>query len=239
MAKKIAVLIAAIGLLTLILAGCGGREEPSGYKPHIDPDNFVTTIDNAYFPLKPGTSFVYEGNTGDGLERIEVSVTSDTKKILGVDCTVVRDTVTVGGELAEDTYDWYAQDKEGNVWYFGEDSKEYEGGKVVSTRGSWEAGLNGAQPGIIMKARPVVGEKYRQEYDKGNAEDMAEVVSLSESVTVRTGSYDNCLKTREWTPLEPGVEEYKYYAPGVGQILETPVDDESQRVELIEKKTTA
>ncbi len=238
MAKRIVVLVAAAGLIALVLLGCGEREKPVEYRPEIDPNDFITVVDNNYFPLKTGTVLIYEGDTGQGPERVEVSVTSDTKEILGVDCTVVRDTVTVGGELAEDTFDWYAQDKEGNVWYFGEDSKEYEDGKVVSTKGSWEAGVDGAQPGIIMKAEPVVGEKYRQEYDKGNAEDMAEVVSLTESVTVRTGSYDKCLKTREWTPLDPGAEEYKYYAPGIGQLLETPVEDESQRIELVEVKTT-
>ena len=122
------------------------------------------------------------------------------------------------GNLTEKTFDYYAQDKKGNVWYFGEDTKEYENGKVVSTKGSWEAGVDGAKPGFIMQADPKVGETYRQEYYEGEAEDMAKVLSLSESVTVPYGSFDQVLVTKEWTPLEPGLVEHKYYAPGVGPL---------------------
>jgi hypothetical protein len=242
--KKVVLAALVIGLLAFTAFGCNGGETTEGqkeptsetetYKPVIDPADFVTGIDNPYLPLTPGTTSIYEGDTGEGLEHIEVTVTNDVKEILGVQCVVVKDTVTIDGEVAEVTYDWFAQDKEGNVWYFGEDSKEYENGEAVSTAGSWEAGVDGAQPGIIMKSQPVVDEVYRQEYYEGEAEDMAEVVSLNESVSVQAGPYTDCLKTREWTPLEPGVTEFKYYAPGIGLVLETAGTSESQRIELVE-----
>lgn len=204
------------------------------YEPLIDPKNFVEGVDNPYFPLTPGTTFVYEGETEDGIEHIEVVVTDDTKEILGVTCIVVRDTVWIDGELVEDTYDWYAQDTDGNVWYMGETTEEYEDGEVASTAGSWEAGVDGAKPGIIMWADPQVGQPYRQEYYQGEAEDMAETISLTESASVAYGSYHNLLVTREWTPLDPGVAENKYYAEGVGLVLEVVVEGGSGRTELID-----
>ena len=184
-------------------------------------------------PLIPGTKFIYEGVSEEGTERIEVVVMPETRVVMGVRCVVVRDTVRLNGEIIEDTYDWYAQDRQGNVWYFGEDSKEYKKGKAVGTTGSWEAGADGAQPGIIMQANPVVGDSYRQEYYAGEAEDMAEVAALEESVSIGFGSFTGCLKTIEWTPLEPGVMEYKYYAPNVGVVLET-VRGSKERSELVE-----
>jgi len=208
------------------------------YRKEIDPANFVDRVDNRYFPLTPGTTFVYEGETEDGeAVRVEDYVTHETKQVLGVTCVVVRNRVMENGDLVEETFDWYAQDKDGNVWYFGEDAKEYEAGVVVSTKGSWEAGVDGAMPGIIMEANPQVGDFYRQEYYKGEAEDMAEVLSLTESASVIYGSFDNLLMTREWTPLEPGIVEHKYYAPGVGLILEVMVEGGSERVELVEITT--
>lgn len=199
----------------------------------IDKENFVKNIDNPYFPLKPGTTLVYEGKTENGAERNEMSITNQTKVILGVNTTVVNDKIWANGKLIEETLDWYAQDKEGNVWYFGEDSKEFEDGKVVSANGSWEAGVDGAKPGIVMKANPHVEDSYRQEYYAGQAEDMAEVVSLNESVSVTSGSFKNCPKTREWTSLEPNVEENKYYAPGVGTVLIMSIKGEPESMELV------
>jgi len=207
------------------------------YRKEIEPANFVDRVDNRYFPLTPGTTFVYEGKTEDGTVRVEDYVTHETKQVLGVTCVVVRNKVIENGDLVEETFDWYAQDKDGNVWYFGEDAKEYEAGVVVSTKGSWEAGVDGAMPGIIMEANPQVGDFYRQEYYKGEAEDMAEVLSLTESASVIYGSFDNLLMTREWTLLEPGIVEHKYYAPGVGLILEVMVEGGSERVELVEIAT--
>jgi hypothetical protein len=192
----------------------------NAYNPVINPADFVATIDNTYFPLTPGTTYIYEGITEKGNEHVEVYVTHNTKVILGVTCIEVSDTVTVDGVLVEDTLDWYAQDNKGNVWYFGENSREFEGGLVVSLEGSWTAGVDGAKPGIIMKANPQVGKLYRQEFSLGVAEDMAKVLSLNESVTVpyQPTPFTNCLKTKEFTPLEPDAIEHKFYAPGIGNI---------------------
>jgi hypothetical protein len=241
--KRIAASILMIGLALVLVAGCGVSTGKSGndkvreaYAPNIDPADFTTEIDNKYFPLKPGTTYIYEGKTEEGTERIVVTVTDDTRQVMGVECVVVRDKVFLNGGLIEDTFDWYAQDKKGNVWYFGENTKEYENGKVVSTKGSWEAGVDGAMPGIVMQADPKVGETYRQEYYPGEAEDMAKVLSLNESATVPYGSFDHLLMTREWTPLEPNVVEQKYYAPGMGTVLEVGVKGTSDRVELIDIK---
>jgi len=239
-----AVLSAIVGLVIALLAGCGGSSGQAGstagttqqaYSPNINPADFTTKIDNKYFPLKPGTTFVYQGKTKDTTEGDVVAVTSDTKNIMGVECVVVNDRVTEDGTLTEQTYDWYAQDKKGSVWYFGEDSKEYKNGKV-STEGSWEAGKHGAKPGIIMPAHPKIGETYRQEYLKGVAEDMAKALKLDGSATVPYGSFDHVLVTKEWTPLEPNVAEQKYYAPGVGNILELAVKGPMERLELVDVK---
>jgi hypothetical protein len=212
---------------------------PTGetYSPIIDPADFVAKIDNQYFTLTPGTTFIYQGTTGEGNERNEVYVSHQTKKILGVTCIEVRDRVTIDNELAEETFDWYAQDKDGNVWYLGEAATEYEKGVVVGTEGSWEAGVDGAEPGIIMQAKPKIGDSYRQEYYKGVAEDMAEVLSINESATVPYGSFQNCLKTKDFSALEPSVVENKYYAPGVGMVLGIMVKGGSERLELVEIKT--
>jgi hypothetical protein len=212
-----AVLSAIVGSVIMLLAGCASsssQQENKAYTPHINPAEFTTTIDNEYFPMKPGTIFLYKGGT----ERDQMTVTSHTKKVMGVECVVVDDRAWEGGQLVEQTYDWFAQDNKGNVWYFGEDTKEYESGKVVSTKGSWEAGVDGAKPGIIMQADPKVGESYRQEYYPGEAMDMARVLSLNASVTVSHGSFDHVLETKEWTPLEPGFFEKKYYVRGVGPL---------------------
>jgi len=207
------------------------------YYPEIDPENFLSPGEiaanpNPYWPLVPGTTYTYEGDTEDGTEVIVVEVTDETREILGVECVVVRDRVYLDGELVEDTRDWYTQDTDSNVWYFGENSLEYEDGEVVGLEGSWEAGQDSALPGILMEAAPAVGDIYRQEFFLGDAEDAAEVLALSESVTVPYGSFDNCLQTGEFTPVEPDAYEHKFYAPGIGLVLE--VDPESgERVELV------
>jgi len=230
--------------VAMVASGCGGSSGGSGDPPEpaFQADRFAAdsaTVDNPYFPLIPGTTYVLEGDTEEGRERNEVSVSHDTREILGVLCAVVVDRVYLDGELVEETFDWYAQDMDGNVWYMGEDSREYEGGEVVSTAGSWEAGRDvaglgtAAQPGIIMKGAPRVGDSYRQEYYEGEAEDMALVVAADETVTLADGTiYEHCLETREWSPLEPDVVEHKYYAPGVGVVLEA-LEDGSERMELV------
>lgn len=254
------VIAAAVGL-TLVgaaIASCGDDNgdstevvsettavtEPAGpvidpgdggdYHPVIDPANFVERIDNPYLPLTPGSSWVYEGQSEDGTERIEVVVTSDRRQVMGISAVVVRDTVTVDGELAEDTFDWFAQDRDGNVWYVGEETMEYENGEAVSSGGSWEAGVDGALPGIVMMANPTVGEAYRQEYYPGEAEDLAEVARLDATETVPFGEFDGLVVIKEWNPLEPEVVEEKYYAAGVGTILEVMTVGGDERVELVE-----
>jgi hypothetical protein len=204
----------------------------SAYHPVIDPANFVTGVDNPYFPLTPGTTLVYESQTPDGLERDEVRVTHNTKMILGVSCIVVHDVVTRNGNLLEDTFDWYAQDKAGNVWYFGEEAKQYEGDELVSIDGSWKAGRDGAQPGIIMEAHPLVGDLYRQEFLPKEAEDMGEVVALDASDAVPYGSFSGMLETNDFSPLEPDIVEQKFYAPGIGTVLE--IDADGIRNELVD-----
>ncbi|RMF95604.1 MAG: hypothetical protein D6734_05260 [Candidatus Schekmanbacteria bacterium] len=208
------------------------------YTPSIDPSVFTTTIDNKYFPLVPGTTYVYNGETDTGTEVDKVSVLTNTIMLMGVNCRVVRDTVYVDGKIVEDTFDYYAQDKDGNVWYFGEESKTYnKKGVLVDLEGSWLAGVNGAQPGIIMEGNPQKGDIYRQEYSAGNAEDIAKVVSLNETVTVSGKTYTNCLKTKEYSPLEPDVVANKYYAPNVGTVHEQAIKGEKEIVDLVEIKT--
>jgi hypothetical protein len=209
---------------------------PVGAMPSLqfDPGNFVSKIDNPYFPLVPGTTFTYRGETEGVPTRDVMTVTSDTKAILGVTTTVVRDQAYEDGVLVEDTFDWYAQDKDGNVWYFGEDTKELdENGNVISTEGSWEAGVNGAEPGIIMEANPKKGDKYQQEFAADVAEDMAQVIGFQDSFCVSYGCFNNVLVTKEWTPLEKGVVENKYYAPGVGFIFSIMVKGGDEQTELV------
>lgn len=231
---------AAIGIVLTLTGDDDVQTRPSGdesaapYSPSIDPAGFTTAVDNPYFPLPPGARWVYEGRVGDGLERTVVDVTGDTRVVMGVTCVVVRDTVSLDGEVIEDTFDWFAQDADGAVWYFGEETSEYEDGEIVSTEGAWEAGVDGAQPGIAMPARPQVGDSYRQEYYASEAEDTAEVLSLTESATVPVGTYEDLLVTEDINPLEPEVVEHKYYARGVGPILTVQVQGGSDREELVE-----
>jgi hypothetical protein len=212
-------------------------QDGGAYAPQIDPAKFVASIDNVYLPLRVGTRWVYKGQTQKGLERVEVVVLTDTRQVMGVECTVVRDTVTVGGQIVEDTYDWFAQDRDGNVWYFGEEVSNYADGVLVDSAGTWEAGVDGAQPGVIMWADPQPGEPYRQEFYAGEAEDMARVLRLDGTAEVPYGSFSNVLVTEEWTPLEPGVKERKYYARGVGVLLQEVVEGGQGRVELIEMQS--
>jgi len=186
----------------------------------LNPADFVTRIDNPYWPMAPGSRWVYRETDPEGnAQRVVVDVTNSTKQILGIQATVVHDVVSEKGQLVEDTLDWYAQDKCGNVWYLGEDTKEYEKGKVVSTAGSWEAGVDGAQAGVIVAASPKDGLVYRQEYYAGEAEDAAEVLSTNEQAEVPYGHFQDVLLTKDYTPLHPEILEYKLYAKGVGPVL--------------------
>jgi hypothetical protein len=188
------------------------------YDPTIDPANYTTNIDNPYMPLKPGTTYIYEGPTSAGFIHTEFAVTTNTKLIDGVTCVEVHDQVFTDGVLTEDTLDWFAQDKGGNVWYFGEDSDELVNGRVSSIGGSWQGGVNGASPGIVMEAHPKVGDFYRQEFLLNNAEDSAGVLNLNQTVTVPAGTFHHCLETEEITGLEPGALEHKFYALGIGNV---------------------
>jgi len=203
----------------------------------IDPANFVSEVTNPFFPLEPGTTFYYEGEKEGVPASDTMIVTHDTKQILGVTCTVVHHQSFEDGVLVEDTFDWYAQDEDGNVWYFGEDTKELdENGNVISTEGSWEAGVDGAQPGIIMEAHPKVGDRYQQELAPGIAEDTAQVIRLQdEKVCVGYGCFeaDEVVLTKEWSPLERGMVEEKYYAEDVGFILGVMVKGGDERTELV------
>jgi hypothetical protein len=241
-------LATTIMLVAVLVAACSGASQgasdspaaattlPKGSQPvKLDPGQFTTQIDNPYWPMKPGSRWLYREADGKGeVQRVEVVVTDQTKTIMGIEARVVHDKVTTSdGALVEDTLDWYAQDAKGNIWYLGEDTKEYENGKVTSTEGTWQAGVDGAQPGILLPATPKPGLAYRQEYYKGQAEDGAQVLSLGRKATVPSGVFDNLVITKEFTPLEPDVVEHKFYAPGVGQVLAITVSGGSSREELI------
>jgi hypothetical protein len=214
------------------LVSCAQRNSSTvaDYRPQLDAAEFVAVVNHPFFPLVPGTVYRFvatsEGETG------EVAVLPEKKRILGIDATVVRDRVWKGNRLKEETFDWYAQDARGTVWYLGEDTREFLPLGIKWRAGSWEAGKDGAQAGIIMMAAPVVGEQYRQEYYAGRAEDMGKVLSLNDSVTVPYGSFRGCIKTEDWTPLEKGDIEYKYYCRGIGMVLEMNAQKPSERNEL-------
>ena len=234
--------VAAAGALAIAIfaVGCSAPspsvrnpaalDEGQPYAPVIDAANFSDPIVNDYFPLVPGLMTVFEG----GDEHVEVTVTDDTKVIMGVTTHVITDQVFVAGELQEDTIDWYAADNFGNVWYFGEQTAEYENGEIATTEGSWEAGVDGALPGIIMLADPQVGDAYRQEFYTGQAEDVARVYALDESVTVPNDTFDRILVTEDWSLLTPDVHERKWYAPNVGVVFEETISGGSGTLSLID-----
>jgi hypothetical protein len=214
-----------LALSGIALAACLGfsaakqhsPKRAAPYRPEIDPAAFQATVDHPYFPLVPGTTFRFAVHEGAHVREDSVTVTRDVKTILGVPCVVVHDRVREKGTLEEDSFDWYAQDRQGNVWYMGEDTREFRGHRV-STAGSWEAGVRGAQPGIIMPAHPAPGTPpYRQEYSPGRAEDMGQIVALHDRAAVPYGAFEDCIRTREWSPLEAGVEK-KWYAKGIGLV---------------------
>ena len=246
--------VAAATVLLAVACGTGGNgsraaNPPSGmthgaaaesssrgspYRPAIDRSRFRTVVDNAWFPLKPGTTFLYRGVKDGEPSRDVYAVTGQTRTIDGAPCVVVHDSLYLSGSLAEETYDYYTQDLQGNVWYFGEDTKELnEKGEVTSTEGTWHAGVDGAQPGIFMEANPGVGHRYRQEYYRGQAEDQYRVVSLSTPITVPYGSFQTAQLTEEWTALEPETLDHKYYVRGIGEVAELSVRGPQERALLV------
>jgi hypothetical protein len=214
------------------------RGLPHGSEPSVlDPADFTAKIDNPYWPMRPGSRWVFsETDTQGTRQKVVVTVTGKTKLIAnGVKARVIRDVVTESGTPVEITDDWYAQDKHGNVWYLGEAVRNYENGKLVDRTGSFEAGVHGAQPGIAMPANPVPGLSYRQEYYKGQAEDKAAIVTVGEEqVEVPFGFFDKeVLMTRDLVPTEPRVQELKFYARGVGPLLSMHTDGPGGRAALI------
>jgi hypothetical protein len=234
--------LGALGLaaVAVALGACGGgggsaSTLPTGTEPsNLDPAEFTTDIDNPYWPMAPGSRWIYRETDNEGAQRQDVeTVTNRTKTIMGIEARVVHDVVSENGQVTEDTFDWYAQDADGNVWYLGEDTKEFENGKLKTTEGSWEAGVDGAEPGIIVPAKPEPGVSYREEYYKGHAEDGAEALTLDAYATVPAGTYHDMFQTRNFSPIEPDVVEEKFYARGVGVVLEVTVSGGSDRAELL------
>jgi hypothetical protein len=235
--------------LTLLAAGAVAAAASSGprpgdlapvhgkYEPKIDPANFVSTVDNRYFPLKPGTRWHMVGVRGKTRQTDDAVVLSRKQTVLGVKATIVKDTVSEHGRAIERTFDWYAQDKQGNVWYMGEDSFERnKAGHFVKADDSWEGGVNGAKPGIIMPADPRPGDAYRQEYyPPGNALDEGRVLRLTATLKVPAGSFKHVLVTSDFSPLEPQTE-HKFYAPGVGEIAEKVVKGHHEAFKLVSLK---
>jgi hypothetical protein len=239
--------MAAAGLAALAIGGAGatawagGGGLPRGTEPAtLDPRDFTTRIDNPWWPMRPGTRWVYRETAPDGTrQRDVVTVTRRTRLIAnGVRARVVRDVATEGGRPVEVTDDWYAQDRAGNVWYLGEATTEYEDGRPVSTAGSFEAGVDGAQAGVIVPARPRPGLSYRQEHYAGHAEDRAVVLSLRERVQVPAGYFGpgRVLMTRELNALDPRSEELKLYVRGVGPVLAIGVSGGADREELLSRR---
>jgi hypothetical protein len=248
------VIALALVATALVMTACGGGKSsptapasggtssgpataslPVGDKPFpINASDFTSDVTNPYWPMKPGDHWVYRETNAEGeVQRNDVVVMKQTKSIMGIDTLVVHDTVKLGGELTEDTYDWYAQDLQGNLWYFGEDTTEYENGKPKTKEGSWEAGKNGALPGIIMPANPQVGMTYREEYYKGHAEDGASIISTDALAKVPYGRFEHGIQTRNFSGIEPDVIEEKIYAKDLGIVLEITVSGGSDRSELI------
>jgi hypothetical protein len=239
-----AVTIVAAVCAAAALAACGDGQEsaaattslPQGSEPvELEPSEFTTEIDNPYWPMKPGTRWVYREVDEQGdVVRVDVEVLDETYEVSnGIEARVVRDVVTEDGEPIEKTDDWYAQDAKGNIWYMGEDTAEYENGKVTTRAGSFEHGVDGAQAGVIMPAEPEVGLAYRQEYYEGEAEDEGEIISLDEKVEVPTGYYPHALMTKDLVPTEPKVSEHKFYVEGIGPVLTLDVSGGSGREELV------
>jgi hypothetical protein len=221
-----------IAVMTLVLISCkkeNGRTIDANYKPDVSAAKFTnsTNVTNVYFPAPLGKKYIYEGQTDEGLERVEEQRTTTTKMIMGIECIVVEYNAYLNGVLIEKTFDWYAQDNDGNVWYFGETVDNYNtNGTLKDHEGSWEAGVDGAQPGIMMPANPQVGMTYREEYYFNVAEDRAEITGTGQTVTIPYGTFTSCVKTRNWTELEPDVTEYKFYAPGIGLLIEENSTDQ-------------
>jgi hypothetical protein len=218
--------------------GIAATSLPVGSKPFkMNPADFTTEIDHPYWPMKPGSRCIFRETDAEGsVSRVVVTVLDETKTIMGIEARIVHDQVSEKGEVKEDTFDWYAQDAEGNLWYLGEDTTEYENGKPKTKEGSWEAGVDGALAGVILPAHPEVGMTYREEYYKGHAEDGASILSVDAFAKVPYGTFDHGIQTRNFSGIEPDTIEEKIYAKGVGVVLELTVSGGSDRTELVSYK---
>ena len=226
-------LMAILAILVSAGPGCSDGPAGSNYNPDI-PTDLSSNVTNPFFPLVPGTIYQYSGQTPQGLETSTLEVLAATRVVNGVATREVHDLVYLDGALIEDTYDWYAQDGAGNVWYLGEDTKEIQNGQVISTEGSWEWGVNRALPGIIMPADPAaqIDVAYRQEFLRDVAEDWGKVIAVNQTVMVTQGTFNGCIVTEDWTDLEAIPHENKSYCPQVGQVLEVVVGG-TERIELV------
>lgn len=213
------------------------KTETSEYNPAINPSDFTTKITNKYFSLPVGKKMIYEADTEEGVERIEIEIENGTRNIMGIETIIYRDKVYLGGVLVEDTKDYLAQDKDGNVWYFGEDVNNYEAGNLLDHAGSFIAGVDGAKPGIWIKGEQIVGDSYKQEYYKGEAEDMRDVVAINLTVSTKLATYTDCVKVYDWTPLDPKSREHKYYCPEVASLVLNEDLESRKRAELIKVTT--
>jgi hypothetical protein len=252
--RKAMLALAGALLVSLTAAACGGSGSASATQPTggdaitapaatrlpvdakpfpIDPSEFTTEIDNPYWPIRPGSHWVYREVEDGEAHRDDVTVTDRTKTLGGIEARVVHDRVSKDGETLENTDDYYAQDSAGNLWYLGENTAEYENGKLKTTEGTWAYGTDGAQPGVIVPAHPKQGMKYREEYYKGHAEDGASIISTDALAKVPYGRFENGVQTRNFSAIEPDVIEEKIYAQGVGVVLEITVSGGSDRDELL------
>ena len=234
---------ATAAAVAFAIGGCGNGSGASALPQGaehvtIDPASFSATIDNPYWPMAVGARWTYRETDDEGGKRhVVVTVLPGTKTIMGVETRIVHDQVTdKAGALVEDTHDWYAQDADGNVWYFGEATTEYEHGKPPSTAGSWEAGVGGAEPGVVVPADPKPGLSYREEYYAGQAEDAAEVLAVDEKVEVPYGFFQDALLTRNTTAVEPKVEEHKLYVKGIGPVLEIGISGGTDKTVLLRRQ---
>jgi hypothetical protein len=228
--------LATVVTAVLAVVGLGSASASQSARPATR--DFVSRIDNEYLPWTPGTVYHYQGTKDGQPSSVTTEVTRETKVIQGVRCVVVHDTLSVNGQPEERTVDWYAQDKQGNVWYFGEDSFDLVNGSWVKSDGSWQAGVDGAVAGIVMEGDPHVGDTYRQEFYAGHAEDMAQVLDTDASVTVPYGSFDEVLRTKDWSALHPEKIENKFYAPGIGEVRVMQVQGGTDEEHLVSVEHT-
>lgn len=230
--KRIAV-VAAVVLIAAIAVACSGDVGSTGATIAIDPVDFSSRVNNPFFPLIPGLLFTLERTNDAGTVSVTGEVLAETEVVMGVECVAVSEKVFLDGQVLEENRDWYAQDSLGNVWHFGRAVEKYEGAEVVSTAGSWRAGVDGALPGVIMKPDPQVGDVYVQRYSNGEAEDRAEVLALDATVEVPYGTFTDVLRIKEWTPLEPGVATEHYYVKDLGQVLVEQVEGGTASEKLV------